>query len=150
MDEQLEETDLVVELVSTWQDRTGPVRRQISFVRAKELIYPIFDDVGVPRPFVKCTPANNHMQGFVTAEHEIFISELPRNATVIEACAQLLLGLGDSTPVQQNINHNSVVLPELYGTGRPLRRQSGSRKRPARNLPDYRQRPFQMGGHQKG
>ncbi|MHC1551234.1 hypothetical protein [Phyllobacterium sp. K27] len=108
MNEQLEETDLVVELVSAWRDRIGLIRRQISFARAKELIYRIFDDVGVPRPFVKCTPANNQMQGFVTAEHEIFIPELPSNATVVEACAELLLGLSDSIPVQQNISQNSL------------------------------------------
>ncbi|MHC1548766.1 hypothetical protein [Phyllobacterium sp. K27] len=108
MDKILEETDLVVQIASAWQDRAGLVRRQISFARAKELIHRIFDDAGVPRPFVKCIPANYRMQGFATSEHEIFISELPSNATLIEACAQLLLGLSDSVPVQQNFSQNSL------------------------------------------
>jgi hypothetical protein len=48
------------------------------------------------------------MQGFVTSEHEIFISELPSNATLIEASAELLLGLSANIPVQQNISTNSL------------------------------------------
>ncbi|UXN58239.1 hypothetical protein [Phyllobacterium zundukense] len=87
--------DPAARLEEVWRSRRGLVHNQMSFTRAKDLAHRIFDDAGVPRPFVKCIPANNHARGFATAKHEIFIPELPYAGALIEVCAELILGVLD-------------------------------------------------------
>ena len=85
--------DPVARLEEVWRSRRGLVHIQMSFTRAKELAHRIFDDADVPRPFVKCIPANNHSRGFAMPKHEIFIPELPYAGALIEVCAELILGV---------------------------------------------------------
>lgn len=79
-------------LTEAWYSHLQPVRTELSFSRAKALLHRIFDDVDVPRPFVKCMPIGDASYGFATEEHEVFLREQSFDDTVIRSASQLLLG----------------------------------------------------------
>ncbi|MBB3147279.1 hypothetical protein FHS21_003695 [Phyllobacterium trifolii] len=112
--------DLAARLEEIWRNRRGLVHNQISFTRAKDLAHRIFDDADVPRPFVKCIPANKHPRGFATAKHEIFIPELPYAGALIEVCAELLLGVLDPSLSSSRVSNtplyfrNCMALADRY------------------------------------
>jgi hypothetical protein len=76
-------------LISAWQDSILPFRMKISFPDAKRLSHKIFDDLGLPRPFVKSHNYDD-LLGYATAEWEIFVQHTTYDDTVLHESAHLL------------------------------------------------------------
>lgn len=73
-----------------WRRHIQDNRQALSFSRGKQLAHRVFDEVGLPRPYVKCMPLHDRDMGYATAEWEIFIRQDTRDDTVLHEAAHLM------------------------------------------------------------
>ena len=75
---------------AAWREHIMPHRKPLGFGDAKVLAHRVFDDAGLPRPFVKRMPPRyTGVLGYATPEWEIFLHDPTWDDTVLHEAAHL-------------------------------------------------------------